>query len=91
MKGSRCLALEGIFMQETLHEVMVLIENWVRLKQYIDFLPFQYTYSVERDCVAGESGAVSRISIYVGNQHWVGNLCESSRCPSLSEALQRLK
>lgn len=72
-------------------EVCQQIEDWIHLKQYVDMLPSDYTYSFECDYSSETEDYESQISIQVGNQSWVGTAYGNTEFASLAESLKRIE
>lgn len=67
------------------------IEDWVHLRQYIDLLPSDYSYSFECDYSPESLDYESQVSIEVGGQSWIGTAYGISEFDALAEALKRME
>lgn len=71
-------------------EMAEQVENWIRLKQYLDLLPFEYSYSFECDFSPESRDFESQVFVQVGEQNWTGSAYGYSEYASLAESLRRL-
>lgn len=72
-------------------EMAEQVENWIRLKQYLDLLPFEYSYSFECDYSPESHDFESQVFVQVGEQHWSGSAYGYTEYASLAESLRRLE
>lgn len=75
-------------MQGAGREVCAQIENWVQLKQYVEWLPFEYHYTLECDYSPEIKDFEAKLSTRIGERKWVGEGFGPTEHAAVAQALK---